>query len=97
MNPHTYSFFTPWILLHVSKLAIDINRKTEATKLFTVNVNKDQHLPPLMLTVEKLRFFKRRLIILIAKLSHRSYITGLFGGCLWETIAIVGLIKVQYF
>lgn len=30
MNPHTYSSLTPWILLHVSKPAIYINRKTEA-------------------------------------------------------------------
>lgn len=92
MNPHTYSPLTPWILLHVSKPAIYINRKTEATNCSQLTWTPS----PWMLTIVKPAFFKRRLIILIAKLSHCSYIIGLFSGCLWVTIAIVGLIEVQY-
>lgn len=90
MNPHTYSSLTPWILLHVSKPAIYMNRKTEATNFSQLTWTP----PPWMLTIVKARFFKRRLIILIAKLGHHSYITGLFCECLWVTIAIVGLTEV---
>lgn len=55
-------------------------------------MDKGHHL----LECSLLKNFRRRLIILIAKLSHQSYSTAPFKGLLLESIAIVGLNEVQY-
>lgn len=80
-------------LLYTSKPVIDASTKTEAANCSQLTWT--QTTSPWILAVEQHRFFKRRLIILIAKLSYCSYIAGLSRGSLREAIAKLRLTEVQ--